>query len=111
MTYSMKEKSEEFKPIVIKGDNFANNKSSRTISKKLFKREKCQVKWKGLHGEYLVIFDIFAKRLHINSEDSVSLLLSDAERLVYTSNKIEIYFDNREIFEFHPSSESIKEWS
>ena len=110
MTYSLKEKSEEFKPIVIKGDNFANSKSSRAISKKLFKREKCLVKWKGLYGEYLVIFDIFAKRLHINSEESVSLLLSDAERLVYTSSKIEIYF-NREIFEFHPSGESIKEWS
>ena len=40
----------------------------------------------------MVIFDIFAKRLHINSEDAVSLLLSEAERMVCTSSKIEIYF-------------------
>jgi hypothetical protein len=96
MTYSLKEKSYEFKPIVIKGDSPV--KAGKNTNKKLFKREKCHLKWKDFSGEYLLIFDIFAKRLHVNSEEPFSLLLADAERLVSTSSKIELYFTNREIF-------------
>lgn len=51
MTYSLKERTEEFEPIVIKGDNIASKSSKNISSKALFKRERCLVKWKGLNAE------------------------------------------------------------
>lgn len=77
MTYSLKEKTEQFEPIVIKGD-IANKNNKNITSKTLFKRENCLIKWKGLNSEYLLIFDIFAKKLHVNSEQPFWLSMNEA---------------------------------
>ena len=62
----------------------------------LFKREVCKVKWQGMVGEFLVIYDMFSKKLHVKGEEkAASFEIDMIEKIEDRVDKIEIYFKSK----------------
>jgi hypothetical protein len=109
--YSLRQKS-EFEPIILRGDNL--KRELRTTDKRmLFKRERCKVKWQGMSGEFLVIYDMFSRKLHVKGEDrAASFEVENVENIVKDEEgKIELIFKNKfSNLEFFPSEATQHEW-
>lgn len=79
----------------------------------LFKREVCRVKWQGMSGQFLVIYDMISKKLHLKGEEkALSFDISTIESLKEQDNKIQVIFNNsKPSLEFYPSVSTLREWS
>ena len=55
----------------------------------LFKKETCKVKWSGISGQFLVIYDIFAKKMHIKGEEkTASFDIINIDKIEDRGNKL-----------------------
>ena len=71
----------------------------------LFKKETCKVKWSGISGQFLVIYDMFAKKLHIKGEEkTASFDIDNIDKIEDRGYKLEIFFNTKTVnLELYPS--------